>query len=231
MSKKREFKIIGHRGAAGLVFENTLQSIAKAIALKVDCVEVDVWKTTDDEVIVFHDAYLDRLTSRTGFVSNMSYKEIQNIVLKNNEKIPTLNDVVKLIRGKNILLLVEAKSENAVMPALEILKKDLQPSEYIIGSFFHQCIKDLKEEDPATQTSIMFESVPVALDEYLNTVNPDFVTVSIETFNDHLVDVIKSQNRKLIFYTVNTIPEIELALKASPYAIVTNFPDLFTDDL
>ena len=79
MSKKREFKIIGHRGAAGLVFENTLQSIAKAIALKVDCVEVDVWKTTDDEVIVFHDAYLDRLTSRTGFVNNMSYKEIQNM--------------------------------------------------------------------------------------------------------------------------------------------------------
>ena len=77
----------------------------------------------------------------------------------------------------------------------------------------------------------MFESVPVALDEYLNTVNPDFVTVSIETFNDHLVDVIKSQNRKLIFYTVNTKPEIELASKASPYAIVTNFPDLFTNDL
>ena len=230
MSKSNHIKIIGHRGAAGLVAENTIESILKAISLKVDFIEIDVWKTIDNEIIVFHDAYLERLTDRSGFVSEMDYETIKKAKLKNNEHIPTLNQVIQIVRDKNVQLLVEIKSEDALYLTVKTLSEELPPSDFIVGSFFHEGIKALKEQRPEIQTSIMFESVPVLLEDYLNLVNPDYVTISIETYNQYLLEIVRRQNRKLIFYTVNSEPEIKLAIAAAPYAIVTNFPNLFLSD-
>ncbi|MBS1514582.1 MAG: glycerophosphodiester phosphodiesterase [Bacteroidetes bacterium] len=227
MLKNKDIKIIGHRGAAGIIAENSIESILTAINLGVDCIEIDVWKTTDNEIIVFHDAYLDRLTSMVGFVNQMDYSTIKKAKLKNNEHIPTLKEVIKIVKEKRIQLLIEVKSEDALELSVKILLEELPMSEFIVGSFFHKDIKILKEQNSKIQTSIMFESVPILLEEYLNIVNPDFVTISIDTYNKYLLETIKKQNRKLVFYTVNSEPEIELALNASPYAIVTDFPNLF----
>ncbi|RZK76953.1 MAG: hypothetical protein EOO92_13770 [Pedobacter sp.] len=76
----------------------------------------------------------------------------------------------------------------------------------------------------------MFENVPVNLGDYLNLINPTNVVISIETFNDKLIDIVGKQCRNLIFYTVNTDAEIAMAFKAKPYAIITNFPNLFKPD-
>jgi glycerophosphoryl diester phosphodiesterase len=222
-----EMKIIGHRGAAGLVFENTLGSILKAIELKVDRVEFDVWKTTDGEVFVFHDAYLDRLTNSTGFTAELNSEALHNLRLKNGDQIPTLKEVVALAKARNLKLLVEVKAENAFPETLEILETELAYPDFIIGSFYHTTIMELKKAQPELQTSIMIEGVPAMLENYLQNVNPDYVVCSIDTFNDYLVSSVKDQDRKLLFYTVNTEAEFKLACKGSPYGIITNFPDRF----
>ena len=58
-----KFLKIGHRGAKGYVTENTLESIAKAIDLGVDGVEIDVHVCKTGELVVFHDFILDRITN------------------------------------------------------------------------------------------------------------------------------------------------------------------------
>lgn len=226
-STKNRPRIFGHRGAAGLVVENSLASIQKAIDLGVDYIEIDVWKTTDNEIIVFHDAYLDRVTFQSGFVAEMDYPTLSNIKLKEGNSIPTLKEVIELVKTQNIPLLVEVKAENAFEETMAILESECAYQDFIIGSFYHKTIMELKRKNPALKTAIMLECVPVFFDEYLQKVDPDYVVVSIETFNQYLVDIVRSQQRKLVFYTVNTDPEITLALKASPYGIVTNFPDRF----
>ncbi|MEO7447306.1 MAG: glycerophosphodiester phosphodiesterase family protein, partial [Humibacillus sp.] len=52
------FDVEGHRGAKGLVVENTLESFAAAYAAGVTSVELDVRLTADGEVVVWHDAVL-----------------------------------------------------------------------------------------------------------------------------------------------------------------------------
>jgi glycerophosphoryl diester phosphodiesterase len=222
-----QLKIFGHRGAAGLVVENSLASIQKAIDLGVDYIEIDVWKTTDNEIIVFHDAYLDRVTFQSGFVAEMDYPTLSNTKLKEGNPIPTLREVIELVKPAKIPLLVEVKAENAFQETMEILESECAFSDFIIGSFYHKTIMELKQRNPKLRTAIMFECVPVFLEDYLQNVDPDFVVVSIETHNQYLVDTVRLQNRKLVFYTVNTDPEITLAQKANPYGIVTNFPDRF----
>lgn len=61
---KRVPKIHGHRGARGLYPENTLQSILAAVRLGCDAVEIDVWVSQDDQLIVHHDASLSPAIAR-----------------------------------------------------------------------------------------------------------------------------------------------------------------------
>ncbi|MCB0316192.1 MAG: glycerophosphodiester phosphodiesterase, partial [Calditrichaeota bacterium] len=57
----------GHRGAAGHAPENTLTSVETAIALGADWIEIDVY-LVDGELVVFHDARLERTTNGQGYL-------------------------------------------------------------------------------------------------------------------------------------------------------------------
>lgn len=54
----RGFDVQGHRGAKGLVVENTLESFRAAYEAGVSGIELDVRLTADGEVVVWHDAVL-----------------------------------------------------------------------------------------------------------------------------------------------------------------------------
>ncbi|MGA0930686.1 MAG: glycerophosphodiester phosphodiesterase family protein, partial [bacterium] len=54
--------VIAHRGASGYLPENTLPAFAMAHGLGCDWLELDVILSQDDQPIVLHDPYLDRLT-------------------------------------------------------------------------------------------------------------------------------------------------------------------------
>jgi len=89
--------IIGHRGAAALEPENTLLSIERAMDIGVDAVEIDVHLSKDKELVVIHDATVDRTTNGTGPVSSYTVQEIKRLDAGKGEAIPTLQEVINLI--------------------------------------------------------------------------------------------------------------------------------------
>ena len=58
LKSQDNFLLIGHRGAMGILPENTLSSIELAINLGCDAVEIDVFKCASGELVVFHDCLL-----------------------------------------------------------------------------------------------------------------------------------------------------------------------------
>jgi glycerophosphoryl diester phosphodiesterase len=58
------FEIQGHRGARGLMPENTLPAFEAALVLGVDVLELDVAVTADDRLVVVHDLALNPATTR-----------------------------------------------------------------------------------------------------------------------------------------------------------------------
>ncbi|EKO3974124.1 glycerophosphodiester phosphodiesterase [Vibrio fluvialis] len=54
--------VIAHRGASGYLPEHTLAAKALAYGMKPDYIEQDVVMTKDDQLVVLHDHYLDRVT-------------------------------------------------------------------------------------------------------------------------------------------------------------------------
>ena len=60
-----KFCVIGHRGAAGLLPENTLAAFAGALTLRVDSIEMDAHLTAEGEVVIYHDSVLKPEITRT----------------------------------------------------------------------------------------------------------------------------------------------------------------------
>lgn len=71
--------VIGHRGAAGEAPENTLASFRLALEQGADAVELDVHMSADGEIIVCHDATVNRTTDGQGAISTMSTAELRQL--------------------------------------------------------------------------------------------------------------------------------------------------------
>ncbi|MCB0054235.1 MAG: hypothetical protein KDE24_32350, partial [Caldilinea sp.] len=63
--------IFAHRGARRVAPENTLPAFAAALAMGVDGIELDVHRTTDEQLVVIHDFVVDGTTNGSGPVAAM----------------------------------------------------------------------------------------------------------------------------------------------------------------
>jgi glycerophosphoryl diester phosphodiesterase len=68
-----------HRGGAGLWPENTLAAFRGAIELGCSHLETDLRLTRDGQIVVCHDARVDRTTESTGDVSSYTLEELQRL--------------------------------------------------------------------------------------------------------------------------------------------------------
>ena len=66
-----------HRGGALEFPENTLYAYQRSIDVGADVLEMDVYETADGELVVIHDASVDRTTDGSGSVSSFTLSEIQ----------------------------------------------------------------------------------------------------------------------------------------------------------
>lgn len=117
-------RIIAHRGGAGLGNENTLSCISKGLSFGPSMVEIDVHLTSDCEVVVCHDPYIDRTTDGKGVIREMTLEEVKAAHIvdpsgnSTGESIPTLREVIEHIGGQAAILM-EIKREDDTDDGLE----------------------------------------------------------------------------------------------------------------
>ncbi|WP_281166722.1 glycerophosphodiester phosphodiesterase [Paenibacillus ginsengihumi] len=112
--------VIGHRGAAGEAPENTLASFRLALEQGADAVELDVHMSADGEIIVCHDATVNRTTDGQGAISTMSTAELRQLDAGRwfherfaGERLPLLEEAFRLVPD-NIMIHVEIKCPYSV---------------------------------------------------------------------------------------------------------------------
>ncbi len=66
-----------HRGGALEFPENTLYAYQRSVDIGADVLEMDVYETADGEMVVIHDASVDRTTNGSGNVSSFTLADIQ----------------------------------------------------------------------------------------------------------------------------------------------------------
>ncbi|WP_109302440.1 glycerophosphodiester phosphodiesterase family protein [Aquimarina sp. AU474] len=222
-------KIFGHRGAAGLKAENTIESISEALKFGVNGIEVDVHCCKSGELIVIHDQTLDRTTNIEGAVLDYTLVELQKFTTKEGFLIPTLDQVLKHIDAK-CELNVELKGERTALATVRLLEKYIkdtnwQYQDFIISSFDHQQLYDVKKMNPKFKIGVLTEEnidviLPIAKDLDAFSVHPP-----ISSLTKKEVDVAVKQGFKVFVWTVNDIFLIQQSKSWKVDGIITDFPN------
>ena len=193
--------IIGHRGAAALEPENTLLSIALAMEIGVDAVEIDVRLSKDKEIVVIHDSTVDRTTNGTGPVSSYTLKEMKKLDAGKGETIPTLQEVIDLI-GNKVRLVIELKEESTERRVVELTKRNnLDDNVYVI-SFWHRLVKTVKEMDSRIKTGVLLVGCPV--DVCIATqASADALVMEYTFVNRKFVEIAHKEGLKVFIWNID----------------------------
>ncbi|MGL5352940.1 MAG: glycerophosphodiester phosphodiesterase family protein, partial [Clostridium sp.] len=102
--------VFAHRGASNDYPENTILAFEKAIEMGATGLELDVHKSKDNKLVVIHDEDIQRTFMGKGQVFDFTIDELKRFknrkaTFRDNSKciIPTLNEVLDLIKDNNII--------------------------------------------------------------------------------------------------------------------------------
>lgn len=120
--QSRRFLTGAHRGASAYAPENTVAAFELAVAQGVAVLEIDVRLTRDEEVVVIHDARVDRTTEARGEVRLMTLSEIQALDAGRwfgepwrGAHVPTLKEVLERFADR-VFLDIDLKAGTQVRP-------------------------------------------------------------------------------------------------------------------
>lgn len=105
--------VFAHRGARAHAPENTLLAFRLAYALGADAIECDVQLSADGQLVIIHDGRLNRTTNGRGPVALRTLAELRALDAGRGERIPTLAEVLALVRGAERQVNLEVKAETA----------------------------------------------------------------------------------------------------------------------
>lgn len=143
--------LVAHRGGGRLAPENTLEAFRAAVVdWDADMLEMDVRLTRDGEVMVIHDAAVDRTTDGTGAVSSFSLQEIQRLdagarfldpagtpsFRGRGVRVPRFEDV--LTAFPDVRMNVEAKEPQVAGPLVEVIRRHRAESRVLVAAEYER---------------------------------------------------------------------------------------------
>jgi len=141
----RHITVCAHRGRSGLYPENTMSAFRAAWELNVDMIELDVASTADGMLAVRHDRAVDRATSGTGNIDELTGDYVKRLDAGRKkgeefagERVPWLGEVLDEM-PKRCRMNTHVKPFAPSVPRLveavvrEIVDRDLLATAYVTG--------------------------------------------------------------------------------------------------
>ncbi|OQW33034.1 MAG: hypothetical protein A4E19_06725 [Nitrospira sp. SG-bin1] len=224
-SPPRRVLRIGHRGACGYAPENTLNSIEQAIVLRCALTEVDIQRTSDDELILLHDERVDRTTNGRGCVSALTLSDIRMLDAGSGQNPPTLDDALKIANGR-IGLILELKTGGLAYDVCATVRASGFNGPVIYASFLLEELQHVHQANPNAQTMILFTRLPATPGEVATGLHATHVGLRLDTVTKPLVTALHNQGLLVFAYTANQPVEVIKMKALGVDGIISDFPDL-----
>lgn len=129
VAKRRQSLVIMlHRGATKHAPENTLEACKAAMDRGADGVEIDIRKSADGVLYLFHDDTVDRMLAGDGNVKARTYAQLVALPFRNphgladeNTRVPTFVSLLALARQRAMLLHLDIKDPGCEDRIIELL--------------------------------------------------------------------------------------------------------------
>ncbi len=227
MNTKENVLIFAHRGASNIAPENTLKAFEKAIELKADYIEFDVHQPKDGEIVIMHDANDFRTTGHNGIIEKMTLKQLKQLDCGEGERIPTLNELIKIVKGK-IGLNCEIKSKGIAEKIVDIFRNANLIDSTIISSFMFTELLELQRLESTLKLGLLIPSemrssrmlkrlTEKALKSDFYSIHPYYKFI-----NENYVSFTHENNLKVIVWTVNEDQDIRKAVDLGVDGIISD---------
>ncbi|WP_435096525.1 glycerophosphodiester phosphodiesterase [Halarchaeum sp. P4] len=218
-------RTIAHRGCAEQFPENTVRAM-ESVADHVDMVELDVRRCASGELVVIHDATVDRVTDRTGHVADLTYDELAACdVLGTGDGVPTLNDVCEAVPA-SVGLNVELKEPRLAADVADTLAD--YPNDAVVSSFLPGALAELRDAAPDVPRALLFDDgverpLDVAADLDCAAVHPS-VQQCVST---PVVSQAHDREFEVNAWTVRTVADAEQLAARGVDGVIADRRDLF----
>jgi len=212
---------IGHRGASAVAPENTLKSFKMAMQLGADMIELDVRLSKDRRVVVIHDAEISRTSNGTGFVRSYTLAELKKFDFGEGEKIPTLEEVLELTKGK-ILVNIEIKEPDMVKEVVKIIEEFNAEDQVLVSSFIHPVVLAVKKLNPEIRTGVLFGCRPINPIRLAREAQADFLHPYHEAIDEAMVKEAHAEGIGILAWTVDSENSIKRLMRLGVDGIITN---------
>jgi len=226
---------VAHRGASYLAPENTVAAANMAWMLDADAVEVDIYLSADNRVMVIH----DRDTKRTcDNRNNFVIKNTPSAILRKldagvwkgeefkGEKIPFLSEIIETV-PEDKMLVVEIKCGSEVLPHLQrCIEKAGKKNQIIFISFRWETIINTKNLFPDNKC-YWLSSVKAGLKNKIKKATAtglDGVNLHYKIINEKIVKFAKDHSLEVLAWTVDDPAEAKRLTELGINGITTNRP-------
>jgi glycerophosphoryl diester phosphodiesterase len=161
---------IAHRGGARLRPENTLLAFDHALALGVDGLECDVHLSRDGEVVVIHDATLDRTTDGSGEIEAHTADELARLDAGHHfgaaaghpyrgraGGVPTLVEVLDRYREVPVVIEIKGRRPEVSEAVVEVVRGLDAADRVFLAGFDQGVLDEARRQAPEIVTSAAFD--------------------------------------------------------------------------
>lgn len=228
--------IIAHRGSSFTAPENTVAAAKLAWEQNADAVEVDIYLTKDNRVMVLHDENTLRTTGQSYITAQTNSQVLRTLDAGSwkdarsykGEKIPFLEEMIATIpKGKN--LVIEIKCGQEVFPALKkIMHKSGKKKQLIFIAFNWETIVEAKRMFPKN-SCYWLSSLPNEVHAKMSEVTRnkiDGINLNYKIIDQQTVTLANELGYKVWSWTIDDPMEAQRLVNLGVTAITTNRPDL-----
>ena len=226
-----------HRGASGIVPENTLQAFAKAVELGADGVELDIQMSADGEIVVIHDEMVDRTSDGKGWVKDFTLEQLRQLDVSYGHKelghvcIPTMREVFELLKPTELTINIELKTGILDYPGMEekilIMTREYAFEDRVIySSFNHYSVLRMKAIDPSIKCGMLEESWLINAGAYVASTGVECFRPFFKNMTPENVAEVKSHGLEINTWTVNEEEDIREMFRVGVDSVIGNYPDL-----
>jgi glycerophosphoryl diester phosphodiesterase len=202
---KHAFIVIAHRGNHENAPENTIAAFKNAIKIGVDYVEVDLRTSKDSQLVVMHDATLDRMTDAKGLVSQFTWDTLKKMQVYDKahpefgfHSLPLFEEVLAACKGK-IYIYLDFKNAS-VLQTYQLLLKYKMEKQVVV---YINSINQLLEWNKLAPHVPLMVSLPgnvqnkASLEKFVSQYNFDILDGNFQQYNTELVKTAIELNKPI----------------------------------
>lgn len=198
---------LAHRGYPKQYPENTLVSFQAALDLSYSHLELDVNLTKDGVPVVIHDPTVNRTTNGKGRVLDYTWEELQKLRTDGEQSIPTLEDVLKLARGK-AKVDIELKQSGSLYTGmeekvLEVIRSCDVQDQVFITSFDHYSIQRTRQLSSDIEIGLVIYGATPSIFPYAKELGAKYISVKYIYLTDDYVRMCEENGIQLIAWTID----------------------------